>query len=123
MTRVLVVEDDPEVNALVAYKLAQAGYEVTPVTDGAAALEAVAATPPDVLVLDIMLPGLSGLEVLRQIREGGGANLPVIMLTARAGEDDVERGFQLGADDYMTKPFSPRELVSRVRAVLARART
>ncbi len=122
MTSVLVVDDDPEVNALVAYRLKQSGYEVTTATDGPGALDLLGRWRPDVLLLDIMMPDMSGLEVLQRVRADESlATLPVIMLTAKAQEDDVERGFEMGADDYITKPFSPRELISRVRAVLVRS--
>ncbi|MDX6390339.1 MAG: two-component system, OmpR family, alkaline phosphatase synthesis response regulator PhoP [Streptosporangiaceae bacterium] len=122
MTTVLVVDDDPDVCDLVTFKLQKSGYEVRRATDGDEALSAVAAELPDIVLLDVMMPGPSGLEVLERWRASPGtANLPVILLTARAQQSDVETGFALGADDYILKPFSPRELARRVAAVLARS--
>ena len=121
MTSVLVVDDDPDVCDLVTYKLEQSGFEVRRASDGDAALREVAKRIPDLVLLDIMMPGISGLEVLERLRSDHATSLiPVVMLTAKAQENDVERGFQLGADDYVVKPFSPRELVRRVTAVLSR---
>jgi DNA-binding response OmpR family regulator len=121
MTSVLVVDDDPDVCDLVTYKLEQSGFEVRRASDGDAALREVAKRIPDLVLLDIMMPGISGLEVLERLRsDQATAVIPVVMLTAKAQENDVERGFQLGADDYVVKPFSPRELVRRVTAVLSR---
>jgi DNA-binding response OmpR family regulator len=121
MTSVLVVDDDPDVCDLVTYKLEQSGFEVRRASDGDAALREVAQRIPDLVLLDIMMPGISGLEVLERLRaDHATAVIPVVMLTAKAQENDVERGFQLGADDYVVKPFSPRELVRRVTAVLSR---
>jgi DNA-binding response OmpR family regulator len=121
MTSVLVVDDDPDVCDLVTYKLEQSGFEVRRASDGDAALREVARRIPDLVLLDIMMPGISGLEVLERLRsDQATAVIPVVMLTAKAQENDVERGFQLGADDYVVKPFSPRELVRRVTAVLSR---
>ena len=123
MTTVLVADDDADIRELVAFKLGQAGYEVVTAADGVAALETARTTALDLAVLDLMMPGLSGLDVCAQLRlEERTASLPVIMLTAKAQEQDVAAGFATGADDYVVKPFSPRELVSRVQAVLARAR-
>ena len=122
MTTVLVADDDADIRDLVAFKLEQAGYRVVAVADGVQALDAVRADLPDLAVLDLMMPGLSGLDVCAEIRrDAASAHLPVIMLTARVQEQDVALGFATGADDYVTKPFSPRELLSRVQAVLARA--
>src|SRR5512139_4115517 len=122
MARVLVVDDDADILALVSYKLSRSGFEVDSARDGQKAIERLTANPPDLVLLDIMMPGLSGLEVLDRLRSSATtARLPVIMLTAKAQEGDVERGFERGADDYIIKPFSPRELVSRVQAVLARS--
>jgi DNA-binding response OmpR family regulator len=118
-TRILVVEDDPTVAEVVARYLERDGFEVETVVDGIAAVEMVAASPPDLMVLDLMLPGLDGLEVFRRIRSF--TPLPVIMLTARGDEDDRVTGLELGADDYIGKPFSPRELTARVKSVLRRA--
>jgi DNA-binding response OmpR family regulator len=121
MTSVLVVDDDPDVCDLVTYKLEQSGFEVRRAADGDGALREVARRVPDLVLLDIMMPGISGLEVLERWRaDPATAAIPVVMLTAKAQENDVERGFQLGADDYVVKPFSPRELVRRVTAVLSR---
>jgi len=123
MTTVLVADDDLDIRELVAFKLAQAGYEVRSAPDGVAALDAARAGGVDLVVLDLMMPGLSGLDVCAELRrEPVTAELPVIMLTARAQDQDVATGFAAGADDYVVKPFSPRELVSRVQAVLGRAR-
>ncbi|HEV3295042.1 MAG TPA: response regulator [Streptosporangiaceae bacterium] len=124
MTTVLVVDDDPDVCDLVRYKLEQSGFDVRRASDGDQALREVAAEVPDLVLLDIMMPGMSGLEVLEHWRANGATEkLPVIMLTAKAQENDVERGFELGADDYVIKPFSPRELARRVTAVLSRRET
>ena len=121
MTSVLVVDDDPDVCDLVTYKLEQSGFDVRRASDGDAAIREVAKKVPDLVLLDVMMPGISGLEVLERWRsDTATAGMPVIMLTAKAQENDVERGFELGADDYVIKPFSPRELVRRVTAVLSR---
>jgi len=122
--RILVVEDDLTVAGVVVDYLRHAGLEPRHAADGQAALEIAAAWPPDLVVLDLMLPGVSGLEVCRRLREGrdAGAPLPVIMLTALGEEGDRVAGLESGADDYVTKPFSPRELILRVQAVLRRAR-
>src|SRR5712691_2424300 len=116
---ILIVEDDPTVSEVVARYLEREGFEVETVADGRAALDRAKARPPDAMVLDLMLPGLDGLEVFRQLRSF--APTPVIMLTARANEDDRVLGLELGADDYVSKPFSPRELTARVKSVLRRA--
>jgi DNA-binding response OmpR family regulator len=121
MASVLVVDDDPDVCDLVTYKLEQSGFDVRRANDGDGALREVAKQIPDLVLLDIMMPGISGLEVLQRWRGSSPtAGMPVIMLTARAQENDVERGFELGADDYVVKPFSPRELARRVTAVMSR---
>ncbi len=121
--RVLIVEDEPAVRRLLAYNLEAAGFEVTAARDGEEALLQIEELPPDLLILDWMLPGLSGIELCRRLRRRPAtARLPVIMLTARVEESDRLRGLETGADDYVTKPFSPAELVARVRAVLRRAR-
>ena len=117
---VLVVDDDPTVSDVVRRYLQRADFEVTLTGDGAAALEAVAVHRPDLVVLDLMLPGIDGLEVCRRLR-ASDPDLPVVMLTALGEEDDRVVGLSLGADDYVTKPFSPRELVLRVQSVLRRA--
>ncbi|MFF2996216.1 response regulator transcription factor [Streptomyces sp. NPDC057950] len=118
--RVLVVDDDPTVAEVVSGYLDRAGYLVDRAADGPAALARAAAHWPDLVVLDLMLPGMDGLEVCRRMR--GRGPVPVIMLTARGDEDDRILGLEVGADDYVTKPFSPRELVLRVESVLRRAR-
>ncbi len=121
MTSVLVADDDRDIRELVAFKLTQAGYEVRAFEDGSAALQEMRARLPDIAVLDVMMPGLTGFDVCRQLRaDPATESLPVILLTARAQEGDVATGFAVGADDYVVKPFSPRELVSRVQAVLNR---
>ena len=117
--RVLVVDDDPTVAEVVTRYLERDGYAVETVADGLIAVERATADPPDLVVLDLMLPGIDGLEVCRRLR--ALAPVPVIMLTARGDETDRIIGLDLGADDYLAKPFSPRELMSRVRAVLRRA--
>ena len=119
MTRVLVVEDDPTIAEVVTRYLVRAGYLVETVSDGLAALARAAAVHPDLVVLDVMLPGLDGIEVCRRLR--AGSQIPVVMLTALGDEVDRVLGLEVGADDYLTKPFSPRELVLRVQAVLRRA--
>lgn len=120
--RILVVEDEPDISALVAYHLARESYRVRTVADGTEAIRAVEAEVPDLIVLDLMLPGITGQEVLRELRRRSEVNIPVIVLTALGAERDRVEGLQLGADDYMTKPFSPQELVLRVGAVLRRTR-
>lgn len=119
-TRVLVVDDDPTVAEIVSGYLDRAGYVVDRAVDGPAALAQATAHWPDLVVLDLMLPGMDGLEVCRRMR--GRGPVPVIMLTARGDEDDRILGLEVGADDYVTKPFSPRELVLRVESVLRRSR-
>lgn len=115
---VLLVEDEPELARIVARELAAAGFDVHQAYDGETALASLAQQPPDVVVLDWMLPGIDGLEVLRRLRQTSA--LPVLMLTARAEEVDRVIGLEVGADDYLTKPFGARELVARVRALLRR---
>jgi two-component system, OmpR family, response regulator ResD len=117
---VLVVDDDPTVSDVVRRYLERDGYLVTLVADGHAALASVSRRRPDLVVLDLMLPGMDGLEVCRRLRAGGD-DVPIVMLTALGEEQDRIAGLQLGADDYLTKPFSPRELVLRVASVLRRA--
>ncbi|GID29230.1 response regulator [Paractinoplanes brasiliensis] len=124
MTVILVADDDADIRDLVAFKLEQAGFEVIAVEDGQSAVEQARIRQPTLAVLDVSMPGLSGIEVCRMLRsEPATAGILIIMLTARVQEQDVEGGFNAGADDYVTKPFSPRELVSRVQALLTRART
>ena len=121
--RILIVEDDLTVAEVVVDYLRHAGLEPRHALDGQSALEVAATWRPDLVVLDLMLPGVGGLEVCRQLREGRDPQgpLPVIMLTALGEESDRVRGLEGGADDYVTKPFSPRELTLRVQAVLRRA--
>jgi len=117
--RILVVDDDTNVSEVVSRYLIREGFAVETVGDGRTALDRALADPPDLVVLDLMLPGMDGLEVCRRLR--ALAPVPVIMLTARGDESDRVIGLELGADDYVSKPFSPKELVARVRAVLRRA--
>jgi two-component system, OmpR family, alkaline phosphatase synthesis response regulator PhoP len=118
MQRILIVDDEPKIVRLVRDYLEQAGFGVSVAGDGSEALMRARTEHPDLVVLDLGLPGLDGLDVTRTLR--AGSNLPIIMLTARDDETDRVLGLELGADDYVTKPFSPRELVARVRAVLRR---
>ena len=117
--RIAVVDDEAMVRDVVQRYLVSAGYEVDTFDDGPAVLSHVRSDPPDLVVLDVMLPGRNGIDVLREIRRG--SDVPVILLTARADEADRVAGLELGADDYVVKPFSPRELVARVRSVLRRS--
>lgn len=120
-TRILVVEDDPDIAQLVARYLEKAGFEVDRAANGRDALHRIGERPPDVLVLDLMLPQVDGLEICRRLRaDEATAAVPVIMLTARAEESERIVGLEIGADDYLAKPFSPNELVARVRALLRR---
>jgi len=118
MARVLVVDDEPSLAQTVAYTLRREGFEVQTAADGPAAIDAVASTPPDVIVLDLLLPGVDGLEVCRRVRRSSA--VPILMLTARGEELDRVVGLEVGADDYLAKPFSMRELVARIRALLRR---
>jgi two-component system, OmpR family, alkaline phosphatase synthesis response regulator PhoP len=118
MPQILIVDDEPKIVRLVHDFLAAAGFGVTTAGSGDEALMRIRTEPPDLVILDLGLPGLDGLDVTRSIRRAG--ELPIIMLTARDDETDKLIGLELGADDYVTKPFSPRELVARVRAVLRR---
>ncbi len=120
--RVLVVDDEPTIVEIVGRYLQRAGYEAAGAGDGFEALEAAAAARPDLVVLDLMLPGIDGIEVMRRLRELPGPPLAVILLTARGEESDRLVGLRQGADDYVVKPFSPAELVARVGAVLRRTR-
>ncbi len=120
---ILVVDDEPDISALVAYHLARQSYRVRTAADGSEAIRAVESERPDLIVLDQMLPGVSGLEVLAELRRRPETqDIPIIMLTARREERDRVEGLRLGADDYVPKPFSPQELVLRVAAVLRRVR-
>ena len=121
-TRILIVEDDPDIAQLVARYLDKAGFTTERVTSGREALQTITERPPDLVVLDLMLPHMDGLEVCRLLRaHDATSGIPVIMLTARAEESERIVGLELGADDYLAKPFSPNELVARVRALLRRA--
>jgi two-component system, OmpR family, phosphate regulon response regulator PhoB len=119
--RILVVEDDPDIAGLIAYQLTREGFRVETAASGTDALTAVHRDVPDLLVLDRMLPGISGDQVLRSLRaEESTRGVPVLLLTAKREQEDRIEGFELGADDYLAKPFSPRELVLRVRSILRR---
>jgi two-component system, OmpR family, phosphate regulon response regulator PhoB len=119
--RILVVDDEPDIVALVVYHLAKSGYRVSSASSGPDALSIAKRDRPSLIVLDLMLPGMSGFDVLGKLREDEStAGIAVLMLTARKEEPDRIRGLELGADDYLTKPFSPQELVLRVAAILRR---
>jgi two-component system, OmpR family, alkaline phosphatase synthesis response regulator PhoP len=120
--KVLVVEDDADIRELVRYNLEQEGFAVEEAADGAQALERINRRAPDLIVLDLMLPGMSGLELCRRVRSTADtAGLPIIVVTAKGAEVDRVLGLEMGADDYLVKPFSPRELVARVKALMRRA--
>jgi phosphate regulon transcriptional regulator PhoB len=122
MGRILIIEDEPDIAELVKYHLEKAGLAARIVADGKQAMDLIARDQPDLAILDLMLPGLDGLEICRRLRASQATKgIPVIMLTARAEEVDRVLGLEMGADDYVPKPFSPRELVARVKAVLRRA--
>jgi len=123
-SRILVVDDDQRVRTVVSWQLEADGFTVTEAVDGAAALAQIEQNRPDLVVLDLSLPGIGGLDVLRRVREAEGtaAPLPVIVLSGRSGETDRIIGLDLGADDYLVKPFSPGELAARVRSLLRRSR-
>jgi DNA-binding response OmpR family regulator len=121
MERVLIVDDDPDIQRLVSYNFNKAGFEVTTAASGRKALEAVQKQPPDLIILDLMLPDTDGMEVCRTLRQHeSSSRIPIIMLTARGEETDRVVGFELGADDYVAKPFSPRELVLRAKSIFRR---
>ena len=120
MTDIAVVEDEPSIAEVVSLYLKRAGYQVQTFTDGRAAREALTQRPPDLVILDVMLPGVDGFALTRHLRDR--SDVPIILLTSRRDETDRIAGLELGADDYVVKPFSPQELVSRVRAVLRRAK-
>ena len=108
MARIVIADDDADIRELVVFKLRHGGHDVVPVGDGAAAVEACTAQKPDLVILDVMMPGMSGLDAARALRKDSTMDgLPIIMLTARAQETDIEQGFEAGADDYIVKPFSP----------------
>jgi len=122
MRNILIIEDDKDIVELVRYNLEKEGFRVSSAEDGVAGLAQVKKTPPDLIVLDLMLPRLPGLEICKEIRRDQNIpRLPILMLTARGEEPDRVVGLEMGADDYVTKPFSPRELVARVKALLRRA--
>ncbi len=121
MTQIAIVEDEPNIRDVVRLYLKRAGFSVIDFEDGQTALNAFSLQMPDLIILDIMLPGVDGFTLIRKIRDG--SDVPVILLTSRREESDRIAGLELGADDYVVKPFSPQELVSRVRAVLRRSRS
>ncbi len=119
MAKVLVVDDEPNIVLSIEFLMQQAGFDVVTAEDGESALESVAETPPDLILLDISLPGISGFDVLEQLRnDPRHARLPIIMLTAHGREVEKEKGLALGADDYVTKPFSTQALVEKVKSLL-----
>jgi DNA-binding response OmpR family regulator len=118
---VLVADDDPDILALVSFRLERAGYDVLGAHDGEEALRLAVEHAPDLAVLDVMMPKLDGYEVTTRLRQNGATRrMPIILLTARVQEADIARGFEVGADDYVKKPFSPQELGARVQAILGR---
>jgi len=122
MTRILVIEDTEAFAALVEFKLKTAGYEVDIAENGKVGLEKARSTPPDLVVLDVMMPVMNGLQTLVALKgDAKLKNVPVMMLTAQSSEDEVVRGLELGADDYMTKPFSPKIFLARVNSLLSRS--
>jgi phosphate regulon transcriptional regulator PhoB len=122
-SRVLIVEDEPDIRELVVHHLKREGYQVSAAAGGEEALRQVRAAPPDLVLLDLMMPAMDGLEVCRRLRQDPAtAALPIVMLTAKGDEVDRVLGLEIGADDYIVKPFSPKELVARVKAVLRRSR-
>lgn len=127
MKTVLIVDDDPDIRELITWKLGQAGYSTLVAGDGEAGLVAAATTDadgrlPDLILVDWMMPKMSGIDVCKALRDNPAtARIPLILLTANAQEADVERGFAAGVDDYIAKPFSPREMLGRIQAVLARS--
>ncbi len=119
--RLFVIEDDPDICEILAYNLKQEDFDVEVFQDGKKGLEAILNHPPDLVLLDLMLPGKSGMEIVRTVRkEEHTANLPIIMITARSEEMDILHGLEQGADDYITKPFRPKEVIARVKALLRR---
>lgn len=123
LVEVLLVEDEADISELIQYNLERNGYRVRPISNGKEAIEATLKFAPDLILLDIMMPGCDGLTVLKAIRQSAPEtrNTPIILLTAKGEESDIVVGLELGADDYLTKPFSPRELLARMRAVLRRS--
>ena len=121
-SRVLIVEDEPDIRELVVHHLKREGYQVSAASSGEEALRQVQAAPPDLVLLDLMMPAMDGLEVCRRLRQDPATvSLPIVMLTAKGDEVDRVLGLEIGADDYVVKPFSPKELLARVRAVLRRS--
>jgi DNA-binding response OmpR family regulator len=121
LPRILVADDEADVRDLVVYRLSRSGYEVVAAADGDEALRLALEEPPDLAVLDVMMPRIDGFELTRRLRaEPATSRVPIILLTARTQEADVTQGFESGADDYLRKPFNPDELLARVRAVLGR---
>lgn len=122
--RILIVEDEEDILELVRYNLSREGYQVAGVTSGEEALKKIKSEPYDLIILDLMLPGMDGLEVAKVLKQDSNVqNIPIVMLTAKGEEADIVTGLELGADDYITKPFSPRVLIARIRAVLRRKAT
>jgi two-component system, OmpR family, alkaline phosphatase synthesis response regulator PhoP len=122
--KILVIDDEKDLRELVKYSLQKEGFGVESVNDGESGLAAAVSSPPDLVLVDLMMPGIDGLEVCRRLRSDNRTNaIPVVILTAKSGEPDRVVGLELGADDYVTKPFSPRELAARVKAVLRRIST
>ena len=118
---ILIADDDPDILALVSFRLERAGYEVVQARNGEEAVQVALARRPDLAVIDVMMPRIDGYEATRQLRQHEETSrMPIILLTARVQEEDIARGFDAGADDYVKKPFSPQELGSRVQAVLGR---
>src|SRR5437667_2051038 len=121
MERVLIVDDDPDIQRLVSYNFSRAGFDVAFAPSGRKALESIQKQPPDLIILDVMLPDIDGMEVCRTLRQRESTrSIPIIMLTARGEEIDRVIGFELGADDYVSKPFSPSELVLRAKSIFRR---
>ena len=119
--KILVVDDEEDILELVRYNLAREGYAVTCAASGEAALKSATSDPVDLIILDLMLPGIDGLEVARRLKQNSGTkDTPIVMLTAKGEEADIVTGLELGADDYVTKPFSPRILIARMKAVIRR---
>jgi two-component system phosphate regulon response regulator PhoB len=121
---IMVVEDDQDIRELISYNLGKEGYTVVPAESGEQALKLIETTNPDIIILDIMLPGMDGIEVLRNLKQGSRhAAVPVIMATAKSEDSDIITGLELGADDYIAKPFSPKVLIARVRSLLRRTQS
>lgn len=121
MARIVIADDDANIREMVVFKLRHGGHDVVACADGPQAL-AACADSPDLVILDVMMPGMNGFDVARTLRESDAtAEVPIMMLTARAQDSDIDRGFESGVTDYVTKPFSPRELLERVEELLARS--